>query len=179
MISIGDTWFAITIVEYYGRPSPLLLFHFFFPPPSMYHPVQPSVAHDAFHPEHVCILSPSLSLSLHTATENEFANRSCRDCCQTLPHLPCTIPPGWKIPVTRRDITKTLFPSMMLSLRATLIPSKLDCKYGAIERALLLPRLKRIGLKGMIEQRSECVASTFITLALERKGVDSTRTSSL
>lgn len=110
------------------------------------------------------------SLSLHTATENEFANRSCRDCCQTLPHLPCTIPPGWKIPVTRRDITKTLFPSMMLSLRATLIPSRLDCKYGAIERALLLPRLKRIGLKGMIEQRSECVASTFITLALERKG---------
>lgn len=66
MISIGDTWFAITIVEYYGRPSPLLLFHFFFPPPSMYHPVQPSVAHDAFHPEHVCILSPSLSLSLCT-----------------------------------------------------------------------------------------------------------------
>lgn len=64
MISIGDTWFAITIVEYYGRPSPLLLlFHFFFPPPCMYHPVQPSVAHDAFHPEHVCILSPSPSLS--------------------------------------------------------------------------------------------------------------------
>lgn len=51
------------------------------------------------------------------------------------PHLLRIIPPGWKIPVTRRDIAKTLFPSMMLSLRATLIPSRLDCKYGVIERS--------------------------------------------
>lgn len=170
MISIGDTWFAITIVEYYGRPSPLLLFHFFFPPPSMYHPVQPSLAHDAFHPEHVCILSFSLSLctlQLKTSLLIDPVATAAR--LPLPPHLLRIIPPGWKIPVTRRDIAKTLFPSMMLSLRATLIPSRLDCKYGVIERSPSPPSIEKNRIEKVIEQRSECVASTFVTLALERK----------
>ena len=85
------------------------------------------------------------------------------------PHLLRIIPPGWKIPVTRRDIAKTLFPSMMLSLRATLIPSRLDCKYGVIERSPSPPSIEKNRIEKVIEQRSECVASTFVTLALERK----------
>lgn len=63
---------------------------------------------------------------------------------------------------------------MMLSLRATLIPSSTDCKYGVIERTFLLPPIEKNRTEKVIEQRSECVASSFITLALERKGKDST-----
>lgn len=111
------------------------------------------------------------SLSVHTATENEFANRSCRDCCQTPSSPPSSAyNTSWlKDPRDQKGYRENPFPIDDVSLRATLIPSRLDCKYGVIERSPSPPSIEKNRIEKVIEQRSECVASTFVTLALERK----------
>ena len=109
------------------------------------------------------------SLSVHTATENEFANRSCRDCCQTPSSPPSSAyNTSWlKDPRDQKGYRENPFPI------DDVVPSSnintVDCKYGVIERSPSPPSIEKNRIEKVIEQRSECVASTFVTLALERK----------